>query len=471
METVSRRDFLIRSTAVAMGFAGLRTAMAQGGVMSRLVRVDDAGFGPLVPDPAGVFDLPAGFSYRVISRQGERMVDGLVLPGMPDGMAAFASRREDGTPDGRTLIVRNHEIEDSNEVPGPFGESGRLPEGLDASTVYDAGHGRPCRGGTTTLVYNTATQELESQYLSLAGTERNCAGGPTPWGSWITCEETVTRADGRRERDHGWCFEVPARATPGLVKPVPLKAMGRFDHEAVCVDPATGVVYLTEDINDGALYRFLPSKPGRLEAGGRLQALAIRGRDSLDTRNWEETTVRVGSRSMVRWIDLDDVESPKNDLRHRAYEAGAARFARGEGMWWGRGAAYFACTSGGREGAGQLWRLTPGADGNADAGGEGGAEGDSLELFIEPNDRSVLEHADSMTFSPWGDIVVCEDGSANRLLLGVTPDGTVYRLGRNAMSESELAGACFSPDGTTLFLNIQVDGLTLAITGPWRRQP
>lgn len=462
MQTVSRRDFLVRSTAVAMGFAGLRTAMAHGGMMSRMVRPEGAGFGPLLPDPAGVFDMPAGFSYRVISRQGERMVDGLVLPGMPDGMAAFESRRDDGTPDGRTLIVRNHEIEDANQVPGPFGESGRLPEGLDASMVYDPGHGRPCRGGTTTLVYNTATQELESQHLSLAGTERNCAGGPTPWGTWITCEETVARADDRRERDHGWCFEVPARATPGLVRPVPLKAMGRFNHEAVCVDPATGVVYLTEDTNDGALYRFLPAQPGRLEAGGRLQALAVRGRDRLDTRNWDQTTVRVGSRSMVRWIDLDNVESPNDDLRYQGYEKGAARFARGEGMWWGKGAAYFACTSGGREGAGQLWRLTPGA---------GGAGGDSLELFIEPNDRSVLEYADNITFSPWGDIVVCEDGADDQFLLGVTPGGVVYKLGRNAMSHSELAGACFSPDGTTLFLNIQVDGLTLAITGPWERRP
>lgn len=459
METVSRRDFLVRSTAVAMGFAGLRTAMGHGGSISRLIPSGGVGFGPLVPDPAGVFDLPAGFSYRVISREGERMTDGLVLPGMPDGMAAFESRREDGTADGRTLIVRNHEIADSNRVPGPFGENGRLPEGLDASMVFDAGHGRPCRGGTTTLVYNTATQELESQYMSLAGTERNCAGGPTPWGSWITCEETVNRADGRREQDHGWCFEVPARATPGLVRPVPLKAMGRFNHEAVCVDPATGVIYLTEDTNDGALYRFIPSEPGRLEAGGRLQALAIRGRDRLDTRNWDQTTVKIGSRSMVRWIDLDDVESPKDDLRYRGYEQGAARFARGEGMWWGKGAAYFACTSGGRERAGQLWRLTP------------GAAGDTLELFIEPNDRSVLEHADNITFAPWGDIVVCEDGSADQFLLGVTPDGTVYRLGRNAMSQSELAGACFSPDGTTLFLNIQHDGLTLAITGPWQHRP
>lgn len=440
-----------------MGFAGLRTALGRAPVRASIGSTGGAGFGALLPDPKGLLDLPEGFNYRVLSRQGETMDDGLRVPGMHDGMGAFPSLRPDGTPDGRTILVRNHEIEDAHKTVGPFGDDGALPRGFDRARVYDAGHGRPSRGGTTTLVYDTRTGELETHFLSLAGTERNCAGGPTPWNSWISCEESVVRKNDRFERDHGWCFEVPATNTlaGGPARPRPITAMGRFNHEAVCVDPRSGFVYLTEDREDGLFYRFVPAVRGDLHAGGRLQALGVRDRPGLDTRNWEQQTVRVGRPLQAVWIDMDEVDSPEDDLRLRGRRAGAARFARGEGAWWGADAAYFACTSGGRIGAGQIWRLTP------------GVTGDELELFLEPNDRSVIENADNITFAPWGDIIVCEDGASPQYLLGVTPPGAVYQLGCNSGGKSEFAGACFSPDGTTLFVNVQRDGLTLAITGPW----
>jgi secreted PhoX family phosphatase len=457
---LSRRHFLRQASAVALGFSGLHTLAATSAARGWASPAPD-GFGPLVPDPAGVFDLPEGFSYRVFSRMGDVMTDGFLVPGRPDGMAALPG------PDGLTLLVRNHELAVSDaEAMGPFGARFEQLGRLEKSALYDAGlDGVPCPGGTTTVVYDTRAQQMVSQHLSLVGTVRNCAGGPTPWNSWITCEETVQRAGDRGTRDHGYNFEVPA-TTSGLAEPVPLIAMGRFNHEAVAVDPASGIVFQTEDAHDGLIYRFLPNEPGALHKGGRLQALAVEAQPSLDTRNWDEQTVQAGVPMRTRWIDMDGVEAPDNDLRLRGFSAGAARFARGEGMWYGRGAVYFACTNGGEAKKGQIWRYVPseheGQQGEKDAPG-------TLELFVEPNDGALIDNADNLTVTPWGDLILCEDGSGEQYLVGVTPSGDLYKFGRNATSDSELAGATFSPDGTTLFVNIQHDGLTLAITGPWGR--
>jgi secreted PhoX family phosphatase len=259
---------------------------------------------------------------------------------------------------------------------------------------------------------------------------------------------------------------VPATEYARLADPVPLKAMGRFNHEAVAVDPASGAVYETEDAHDGLLYRFLPHVQGQLAEGGRLQALVVRDRASLDTRNWEEITVAPGDSLDVEWIDLDNVESPDDDLRYRGFEAGAARFARGEGMWFGNDSIYFACTNGGVAKTGQVWRYTPSPVEATDLEQE---QPGKLELFIEPNDSTLIEHCDNVTVAPWGDIILCEDGPGEQFLVGVTPEGNLYKFGRNAVSDSELAGATFSPDGSTLFFNIQGDGLTLAVTGPWHQ--
>lgn len=294
---------------------------------------------------------------------------------------------------------------------------------------------------------------------------RNCAGGPTPWQTWISCEETTQKAGDGGTKDHGYNFEVLATAASGIAEPVPLRAMGRFNHEAVAVDPASGVVYQTEDRGDGLIYRFLPSTPGELAKGGRLQALVVDGQPSLDLRNWKEQTARPRQAFCTRWIDLDDVEAPEDDLRFRGFEAGAARFARGEGMWYGQSTVYFACTNGGRAKKGQIWRYTPSRfEGQSAEKNEPG----TLELFVEPNSGGLIDNADNLTVSPWGDLILCEDGSGRQFLVGVTPAGTIYKFARNAVSRSEFAGATFAPDGSTLFVNIQSDGLTLAITGPWK---
>ncbi len=163
-------------------------------------------------------------------------------------------------------------------------------------------------------------------------------------------------------------------------------------------------------------------------------------------------------------MDMDGVTSPKDDLRFRGFKAGAARFARGEGMWTGDDEIFFTCTNGGKATAGQIWRYRPSeAEGTAAETKSPGR----LELFIEPNDSNILKSADNLTVSPWGDVMVCEDRSDRVVrIVGVTRDGKPYTFA-NHHKRSEFAGATFSPDGSTLFVNIQHHGLTLAISGPF----
>lgn len=457
----TRRQFIRSAAAVTLGFGGLQGCVIQGGGKSGASMAK--GYGKLKADPDEILDLPEGFSYRVVSRIGDRMADGFHVPGAPDGMATFEG------PDGLTVVIRNHEVSSGAAGGmGPFGENNELSGNVHESQRYDLGvEEKPCLGGTTTFVYDTRAGRLESQYLSLAGTVRNCAGGPTPWNSWVTCEETVELPGKNCLKRHGYNFEVPARAEAYLAQPEPLVEMGRFNHEAIAVDPASGIVYQTEDRQDSCLYRFVPNEPGQLVKGGRLQALAIYGpgEKGVDTRNWTGRRIVQGETKRVRWVDLEDVDSETDFLRYRAFDKGAARFARGEGMWQGRGAVYFACTSGGPNKKGQIWRYTPSpAEGQA---GEADQPG-TLELFIEPNDGNLIENADNLTVAPWGDVVVCEDSKGDNFLVGVTPKGAIYKLGQNRYNESEFAGATFSPDGSTLFVNIQKTGLTLAITGPWK---
>ncbi|MXO67217.1 alkaline phosphatase PhoX [Altericroceibacterium endophyticum] len=448
--STNRRTFL-RATGTAF------TAMVASGCMRSGMQPQSVAatqlYGPLVPDPAGLIDLPEGFSYRVISQLGDAMSDGLSVPDKADGMGCFAM------PDGRIGLVRNHELSPGDSSGGLTGPESELPA---FDRMRDSGAILP--GGTTTLMLNPETLQVEEQFRSLAGTIRNCAGGITPWGSWLTCEENVTRAKDAGsskwsypvKRDHGWVFEVPA-AAKGLVDPVPLKAMGRFNHEAACVDPATGIVYLTEDRDDSLLYRFIPETNGRLQDGGRLQALAIR--DVRDSRNWNGRALSVNGWHAIHWIDLDDVESPEDDLRLRGAANGALLFARGEGIHMGDGEFYFCCTSGGAAGLGQVFRVQPGK-------GDDGR----LQLFFESESVDQFNFGDNLTVAPNGHLIVCEDQYTDVVtnhLRGIDRVGRAYPLAL-LHQQTEFAGACFSPDGATLFVNLYSPAKTLAISGPWR---
>lgn len=459
----SRRQFIKSSGMATIGFMGLNQFINP--LIAQASTSPVLGYGPLQKDPEGILNLPKGFSYKIISKMGEKMDDGLLLPGAPDGMGAFIGKSN------RTVVVRNHEISPDSLKQGGFGLKNELLSKIKSREFYDFGYGKlPSLGGTTTFVYNEDSQTMEKQYLSLAGTIRNCAGGVTPWGSWLTCEESTIKTsdyDGQMEKDHGYVFEVPANERVGLAAPVPIKAMGRFNHEAVAVDPGTGIVYLTEDRGDGIFYRFIPERPGKLHKGGKLQALAILNEKSRDTRNWKDSEgsdLPLMKAQKVTWIDLENIDAPEDDLRFQGFEKGAALFARGEGIWFGDGELYFACTNGGKIGAGQVFRYKPSQfEGTAREKDEPGL----LDLFAEPNDRKILKNCDNLAIAPWGDVVLCEDHK-HPFLVGITPKGELYHLAENVGFESELAGGVFSPSGKTFFVNIQGPGLTFAITGPWK---
>jgi secreted PhoX family phosphatase len=429
----SRRQFLA-ATSTAFG-----ALLASGCVLREplATATNDPSYGPLVPDPAGFFDLPKGFSYRILSRLGDAMQDGGKVPDYADGMGCFA------LPGNRLALVRNHELQTHQDA------GGSPTPGYDYLT-----DGKVLPGGTTTLILDARTLEVQRQFRSLSGTIRNCAGGITPWGSWLTCEEDVTRAGQRGvDKDHGYIFEVPASAT-GLVDPVPLKAMGRFNHEAAAVDPRTGMVYLTEDRDDGLLYRFIPRVRGKLDAGGQLQALVVEGLP--DSRNRTAQAFAPASWQKVRWVDLDNPESPADDLRKRGAELRATVFARGEGIHMGDGELYFCCTSGGNAKLGQIFRLRP--------------RQDQLQLFFESTSVEQFNYGDNLTVAPDGHLVVCEDQYTpvvDNHLRGISPAGEAYTLAR-LRRQTELAGACFSPDGKVMFVNVFSPTATLAITGPWR---
>jgi secreted PhoX family phosphatase len=455
---MDRRAFLRTGRGLAAGFAALKLADERG----LHAQTANVGYGPLIPDPAGILSLPAGFRYHAFSRTGERMSDGFAVPSLHDGMACFTTSDPE-----RVILVRNHEAGEGNPNQGPFAGNAALFEGLDRALIYDRGNGaRPSLGGTTNLVYNLVERRLERDYLSLVGTIRNCAGGSTPWNTWITCEETNLRrgSNATLEKDHGYNFEVPAEAN-GLVRPEPLVAMGRMNHEAVAVDARTWIVYQTEDRGDSLFYRFLPVERGTLARGGRLQAMALRDRRQFDTRNYTERVMTPGELYDVEWVDIEQPESPGDNLRAQGFSKGAARFSRGEGAWASPEAIWFIATDGGRARKGQIFRYFPspyeGTRFEARFPGK-------VELFLEPNDASILDNPDNLCHSPWGDVFIVEDGPGPNSIRGVTLDGQAYELGRNTLNAGEMAGACFSYEGSTLFVNIQSPGITFAITGPWK---
>lgn len=376
-------------------------------------------FGALVPDPEGVLDLPEGFAYTVLQTRGDAMSDGYEVPARPDGMACFEGAG------GMWVLMRNHE----NDDRGGAYASGEAPDEAWEADSF---------GGVTRVVVNPETLAVESSNLVLTGTRRNCAGGMSPWG-WLTCEENV-------DSGHGFVFICDPEAS-SVQAPEPVMGYGRFNHEAAVVDPATRIAYLTEDRDPSAFYRFVPDDPSD-PFTGKLQAMVVVGDERFDTGD-----MAVGEVVSVDWVDVAEPTPATDSVRFSAFSQGAAWIHRGEGLWFANDTVYICSTNGGPVEGGQIFALRDGA-------GE-------LELIAMSEDRDVLDMPDNICVAPWGDLYLAEDGSGEQFLRILEPSGAIADFARNAISGSEFAGVCFSPDGSTLFVNIQGNGLTLAVTGPF----
>ncbi|EMI18795.1 protein containing DUF839, bacterial [Rhodopirellula maiorica SM1] len=415
-----------------------------------------AGFGELRPvkdNSTGLelLKLPEGFQYSTFGWTGDPMNDGNLTPGNHDGMAVVAEISP-----GKIVLCRNHE------------RNGNGRSIASDKLSFD----KNAPGGCTNLLFDADEGQLQRSWCSLSGTANNCAGGPTPWGTWLSCEETVLGPGDDHKGDrinfqdpHGWIFEVPAE---GISRPVPLKEMGRFVHEAVAIDPATGIVYETEDRQTAGFYRFTPNTPGKLVNGGKLQMMKLPQRKDV------RSGVRVDQVFDVQWVDIDDplqAHSPGTKDALGVYSQGKQRggvtFARLEGCWAGRDGIYIVSTNGGDAGVGQVWEYIPAQE--------------QLRLLFESPSPKVLENPDNITVSPRGGLVLCEDGDQRpQRLHGLTPGGDLFPFAANNIvlngeikgikgdfRDQEWAGATFSPDGKWLFVNNQTPGVTFAITGPW----
>lgn len=487
----SRRRFLQGSTTlVAATIAGTMQALhvRQARAWSGSAGWVDSPYGPIAPvrdldTGLPLLQLPQGFAYRSYGWTGDPMMDGQACPSHHDGMAVVAS--SDGA-DLDLVLVRNH-------------ERGAAPA-IAAAGMYDSAAARRtlAGGGATTLRFRE--RRWVGMEASLGGTVFNCAGGPTPWGTWLSCEETLIDLSPQGGRKHGYVFEV--RAQSGETTGRPIVTMGRFMHEAVAVDPATGDAYLTEDSrNKAGLYRFRPAdtsgRPGSYEAGGRLQMARVVGR-----RNGDLTAPSRGDTHRIEWVDIADPDADPVDIAlpdfdgpttvsgpfAQGWAAGGLRMSRGEGIWHRDGKLFIVDTSAGvnlmrarGHGRGAVWEYDL-------------ARGTLKALFVSMSEESS-NHPDNITLSPRGGIVLCEDGGGvddrygfgNRLV-GLTRDARSYVLAKNHIvldapqlaragkrvapgdyRSAEFCGACFDPLGGVLFVNIQSPGITFAIWGPWPR--
>lgn len=403
--------------------------------------------------------LPEGFRYISYGWTKDPMSDGSPTPPYHDGMGVVAEEN------GVATLVRNHEVSDD-------GSALNVLQGKP----FDPHAG----GGCTTLKFDTKAGKWLESRVAISGTSRNCAGGVTPWGTWLTAEETVLGVGSidpynnnkmrTFKREHGWVFEV---SPDGVKKPTPLKAMGRFVHEAIAIDRHSGIVYETEDRETAGFYRFIPNENRNLAAGGVLQMAEVIGHDDLRGH------VEAGKEFDVRWHTIPQPTWAHTPSLAKADQLGVFKqgkkrngttFARLEGCWSGNGVIYFDATSGGRAKAGQIWQYDPSSG--------------KLKMLFESPSKQVLNMPDNLCVNPHGGLVICEDGdyggaeNPQRMHL-LSQDGKLIPLALNDIELKgekgfkgdfrgrEWAGATFSADGRWLFANVQTPGFTVAITGPW----
>lgn len=463
--SATRRQVLAHASALGAGitFTGALSELFAGTAAAQ--SLGHTGYGSLVADPNGLLDLPKGFRYTVLSREGDQLRSGEGrVPSNHDGMAAFGGRG------GRTHLVRNHENRVTAQIAVPT---------VSGLTYDPAG-----KGGCTALTLD-ADHRVLSERVAIAGTAVNCAGGRTPWGTWLTCEETEDKAGKNGfTKDHGYVFEVDPEDRRANRDPKPIKALGRYAHEAVVVDPKRGHLYLTEDASgpNGLFYRWTPPE-GFRHGRGRLRTLAddagvlqaFKCFDSGGTFVDDlSRATRIGTVFGVDWVDVPDRDARTVSVRKQFTDGQVTRARKLEGMWWGDGGVYVVSSFARQESPvqhdGQVWFYDP--------------KRRTLTLKVllgvnpDPARDGNFDGPDNITVSPYGGLVIAEDGEGVQHLFGATESGRTYPIARNELNigtaeepeYSEFTGVTFSPDGRTLFANIQTPGIMLAITGPWKRQ-
>jgi secreted PhoX family phosphatase len=514
---VDRRALLRGAAASALAVPLLGLHGRRAAALARIEPVPSP-YGPIAPVRDRITDLPLlqlpeGFSYQSFGWAGDPMDNGAPTPTRHDGMAVVRARLVGGQPE--LTLIRNHEA----DVEPGIGL-------IDAPAVYDRAEvsyegatGR-LSGGTTRLVMRG--DRFVSSAPALGGTIYNCAGGVTSWNTWLSCEEDKSDFSDAGGLKHGYVFEVsddPAR-TSGR----PIVAMGRFDHEAVALDPLTGAVYLTEDDrNQAGFYKFVPSNlatvPGALEQGGKLFMAKVAGTEGADLLD-----PRMGESHRIEWVRIEDPDLAPQPFDARVTEftpaassgapVAAPRLASGpfvqgraksglrmsrlEGLWYSARdrRIYLVDTSSGQGvdeesgqrlpgfGDGSIWAFDPAAD--------------TLTCIFQAQNPLAGNNFDNITVSPRGGMLVCEDGGGHaddfgpgERLMGLTPAGETYIFAKNNITltagdiraagksaefvqegdyrETEWTGIGFDPSGRWLFVNIQTPGITVAITGPWER--
>jgi secreted PhoX family phosphatase len=395
-----------------------------------------------------------------------KLKSGQPTPGTHDGTAAF-----DG-PHGTYTLIQNHEIGSNNALGVP----------QIAGTVYDSGVGSA--GGCTVISVDRDGKNL-GEWVGISGTVTNCAGGRTPWDTWLTCEET----EEIRSKRHGYVFEVDPYDQRANRDPKPIKALGRYAHEALAIDEDRTHIYLSEDASgpNGTFYRWSAPSGYRLSSRsykdladkdfGTLEALAILGDDGKPIPDVAYlTSAQLLRPFRVTWVPVPDRDGMTTSVRKQFTDGQITRGKKFEGVWGTREGVYVV----------NSYAESGTTDLPAD-----GVPHDGMVWFYNYDKRTIqlvtyfpesaaadagteakyndfnFDGPDNVTVTPWGSLILAEDGNASSHVLSATPGGPTYAIARNMLNDSEFTGPTFSHDGKVLFVNIQTPGITFAITGPW----